>query len=98
MLSSAVLQINEKRFPGDFGVDLFFVVSGFMMVCMSRDTFAQEGAAMDFLRRRGIRIVPLCWLITSLMIAVVVVLPHRVRTATSDAGQWISSYVLAPHA
>ncbi len=97
-LSSSVVQINEKRFPGDFGVDLFFVVSGFIMVYVSRDAFARPGAAVDFLRRRVIRIVPLYWLMTTLMIAVVILLPHRVNTATSDIGQWLASYFFIPYA
>jgi peptidoglycan/LPS O-acetylase OafA/YrhL len=98
LLSGSVVAIDEKRFPGDFGVDLFFVISGFIMVYVSRDAFGRTGATLDFLRRRIIRIVPLYWLMTTLMIAVVVLLPEQINTATSDVGQWLASYFFIPYA
>jgi peptidoglycan/LPS O-acetylase OafA/YrhL len=52
--------------PWDTGVDLFFVISGFIMVHSSRRLFATNGAARTFIARRITRIVPLYWLITSL--------------------------------
>jgi exopolysaccharide production protein ExoZ len=41
------------------GVDLFFVVSRFIMVYASKDAFGKPSEAIDFLQRRIIRIVPL---------------------------------------
>jgi len=46
------------------GVDLFFVISGFVMVHASRDMFGRAGMRREFVRRRLIRIVPLYWMIT----------------------------------
>ena len=46
---------------GSFGVDMFFVISGFIMVYSSSRLFAVDGAAWLFLIRRIIRIVPLYW-------------------------------------
>jgi peptidoglycan/LPS O-acetylase OafA/YrhL len=43
------------------GVDLFFVISGFVMVYSSRDLFAAKGAALTFFTRRVARIVPPYW-------------------------------------
>ena len=87
---------DEKWFPGDFGVDLFFVISGFVMVYVSRDAFGRPGAAIDYLRRRIVRIVPLYWVMTTLMIVVVVLLPDSVDTATADPRQWLASYFFIP--
>lgn len=87
---------NEKAFPGDFGVDLFFVISGFIMVHVSRNAFGAPGAMGEFVKRRLIRIVPLYWLMTSLMIAIVLLAPEHVHTATSDPRQWIASYLFVP--
>ena len=50
------------------GVDLFFVISGFIMVCASRDLFAAPRGAAVFLRRRIARIVPLYWLATATLL------------------------------
>jgi exopolysaccharide production protein ExoZ len=52
--------------PWGAGVDLFFVISGFIMVRASARLFGTPGATAEFLRRRLLRIVPLYWLVTSL--------------------------------
>lgn len=52
--------------PWDSGVDLFFVISGFIMVYSSQRLFATPGAAGTFIGRRLIRIVPLYWIITAI--------------------------------
>jgi exopolysaccharide production protein ExoZ len=54
---------------GAAGVDVFFVISGFIMVHSSRRLFGQPGGAAIFLRRRLARIVPLYWAATALFLA-----------------------------
>jgi len=49
---------------GGSGVDLFFVISGFIMVVSSDKLFGTSGASWEFLRRRIVRIVPMYWLAT----------------------------------
>jgi exopolysaccharide production protein ExoZ len=49
---------------GGAGVHVFFVISGFIMVHISWESFGKRAASADFLRRRIIRIVPLYWLAT----------------------------------
>jgi len=53
---------------GAAGVDLFFVISGFIMVYASEPMFGQRGATRHFLVRRIIRIVPLYWGLTTLVV------------------------------
>ena len=50
--------------PWAAGVDLFFVVSGFVMVFSSEKMFAAPGGAAQFVGRRITRIAPLYWLAT----------------------------------
>ena len=50
---------------GAAGVDIFFVISGFVMVVSSRKLVGQPGAALTFMRHRIVRIVPLYWLLTT---------------------------------
>lgn len=47
------------------GVDLFFVISGFIMVIASDRMFGARAGARDFIMRRLIRIVPLYWAVTT---------------------------------
>jgi exopolysaccharide production protein ExoZ len=49
---------------GASGVDIFFVISGFIMYYTNRHRFGRKDAPVDFLGRRIIRIVPLYWLCT----------------------------------
>ncbi len=51
--------------PWGSGVPLFFAISGFIMVVTSAQSFGSGAAALDFLRRRVIRIVPLYWMVTT---------------------------------
>jgi peptidoglycan/LPS O-acetylase OafA/YrhL len=62
---------------GAAGVDLFFVISGFVMVYASEPLFARSGAPRVFLARRIARIVPLYWAVTAILLAYVT-LVHRV--------------------
>ncbi|KQP21899.1 hypothetical protein ASF27_15140 [Methylobacterium sp. Leaf102] len=57
--------------PWGAGVDIFFVISGFIMVYASEKLFGRQGAASEFLGRRVARIVPLYWIFTALYVAVV---------------------------
>ena len=50
---------------GNAGVDLFFVVSGFVMVYIASPQFGKREAPVQFFVRRLIRIVPLYWLLTT---------------------------------
>ena len=62
--------------PWGAGVDLFFVISGFIMVVASEGLFAQPGGARRFLGRRLARIMPLWWLCATLYL-VLQILAHR---------------------
>jgi exopolysaccharide production protein ExoZ len=53
---------------GVYGVDLFFVISGFIIFYTSRTEFGDWSAPARFMMRRIIRIVPLYWLCTFLIV------------------------------
>jgi exopolysaccharide production protein ExoZ len=54
-------QARDPLYPLAAGVDLFFVISGFVMVYSSEYLFGKPGAPVIFLRNRIARIVPLYW-------------------------------------
>jgi len=62
---------------GAGGVDLFFVISGFVMVYASERLFAQPGATRIFFLRRLARIVPLYWAATAILVGYIYV-AHRI--------------------
>jgi len=86
--------------PGDAipwtrGVDIFFVISGFV-ITLSVSRFPGQPAA--FLRRRLLRVVPLYYLFTTLMVAVLLLLPAGAKDTTLDPMQILSSYTFIPYA
>jgi exopolysaccharide production protein ExoZ len=53
---------------GGIGVDIFFIISGFIMVYVGVPYFRRESSIKDFLLRRVLRIYPLYWLVSLLYI------------------------------
>lgn len=49
---------------GRAGVDLFFVISGFVMATITRGRFQRPDGARTFLLRRAVRIYPIYWFYT----------------------------------
>ena len=81
---------------GAAGVDIFFIISGFVMVISSRRLADQAGAALTFLRHRVVRIVPLYWLLTTVKILAVVALGDVVLRTTLDFNFVAGSYLFLP--
>lgn len=89
--------VSDPTFmPWHSGVDIFFVVSGFIMFFMSAAAFGQPGAPGAFLSRRVIRVVPLYWFFTTLMITVILALPGKVVHDDLDAAHLLATYFFVP--
>jgi exopolysaccharide production protein ExoZ len=80
---------------GHAGVDLFFVVSGFVMVYSSESLFGRPYASVTFLLRRIARIVPLYWLMTSIMLAYVLARGFGPSDASPQLA--LASYFFIPY-
>lgn len=79
---------------GTSGVDLFFVISGFIMVVTTAGTGIGPGA---FWRRRIVRVVPLYWLLTLLMVAIALVAPGLFKTLKVAPSTLLESLLFVPH-
>ncbi len=75
------------------GVDLFFLISGFIMVYTHFDDFGKAGASASFIRRRLIRIVPLYWIATTVAIVLLIVIPSAFSTLKLDWQNALFSYL-----
>jgi len=83
--------------PFGKGVDLFFVISGFIIYHASEKLFSRANAARIFITNRIIRIVPLYFIFTTLMVLAVVLIPSGVKEATFDVAQIVTSYFFIPY-
>ena len=82
--------------PWGAGVDLFFVISGFIIVHASGPLFGRAGATVEFLRRRLARIVPLYWLVTSLFLLLLGWASLKGGDAFPSATAILASYAFVP--
>jgi exopolysaccharide production protein ExoZ len=80
---------------GGAGVDLFFVISGFVMVYSSDRLFGYSIGFRTFLTRRIIRIVPLYWTMTSVMLLWVMIRGFAASDATPILA--LASYFFVPY-
>lgn len=81
---------------GAFGVDLFFVISGFIMVYATRTEFGRPGSARLFLWNRIARIGPPYWLVTTFFVLTNVFVRSPDNPGYSST-YIISSYMFVPY-
>ncbi len=97
--------INRGLFPeeiratawslGGMGVATFFVISGFIMVYTTRDKFGRSGAGLEFIKKRIIRIVPLYY-ITTILVVILTALVNKTSILPSPA-ELVSSIAFVPY-
>ncbi len=91
------LDNNFPSFPnGVSGVDIFFVISGFVMIYSSQKLFAQSRGWMVFALRRITRIVPMYWLATTIKLVVMLSTTGYVLHAHFSFFTTITSYLFLP--
>ncbi|QQR35149.1 acyltransferase [Devosia oryziradicis] len=94
------LQVDRLGYEGWWpsflaaGVDLFFAISGFVMWKASG---TKPGTPADFYTRRIIRIVPMYWLFTSVIVAIALAIPSVLQSTKFDVGHVVASYLFLPY-
>lgn len=79
------------------GVDLFFVISGFVIVYASRPYFATAGGRSAFLLRRFLRIVPLYWFVLTVRLTMAAVATIIGAKAFPPLQSIVTSYLFIPY-
>ena len=83
----------ELPLTGRFGVDLFFVLSGFVMWISSGKKAIRPG---QFMARRIARIVPLYWMVTLAAAFVSLAIPTLLRSTVFDVPTIFTSLLFVP--
>ena len=81
---------------GQVGVDLFFVISGFIMVHVAAKMQRGAKPAFEFLFARFTRIYPLYWLVSAALLIVWLVRPGMVFSSFKTEPNIIKSFLLFP--
>lgn len=79
---------------GHGGVDLFFVISGFVMVLT---TAGQDVSPGGFLWRRFARVAPLYWLVTLFVFTLALFAPAIFKGTQADVGELVKSLLFIPY-
>jgi len=88
----AVFEPLHLPVVGGFGVDVFFIISGFIMW-----TTAAEMKPGRFVVRRLIRIVPAYWIFTTLLVVIALAAHSLTPDVTLDARSLLGSYLFIPY-
>lgn len=81
---------------GSSGVDLFFVISGFVMTISSAPLRHAAHPARTFLARRLERIVPMYWLVTTAKVIVLLLAPAVALNGLGSLQHILMSYLFVP--
>lgn len=101
------LSIQEKYLPtgstipslsllGQTGVDLFFVISGFVMAITAINQPGKTTDILTFLRHRFLRIYPTYWVFFFLLTSVYLIRPEIMNSSQGGKVDLISSFLLLP--
>jgi len=79
------------------GVDIFFIISGFIMLYSASRRPDRGGG--EFLADRAIRILPLYWMLTAVVATIAIALPQLLQSSRFDLGHAASSFAMMawPH-
>ncbi len=81
---------------GQVGVDLFFVISGFIMVHVAMKMRRGSKPALEFLFARISRVYPLYWLVSAALLMVWLIRPDMVFSSFKTDPNILKSFLLYP--
>lgn len=97
------LMIREKLgheifvlYSGASGVDLFFCISGFVMILMLPKYEGMTESWKVFIKNRILRIVPIYWFLTTLKLILLLLLPHLAMNSQLSVWNTFGSYFFFP--
>ena len=103
VIGHAITEIHQAghafpQLPFNFviGVDVFFVVSGFVMVLTGSKRPEAPSASAEFLRRRVIGVVPLYWFYTSAMLLAIWLVPDQLNNGSLSPQLIACSFFFMP--
>ncbi|MDH5400577.1 MAG: acyltransferase [Cyclobacteriaceae bacterium] len=94
--TTSMHEFYEFESLGAVGVDIFFIVSGFIMVYVSYEKFGVKKASIDYLIRRVIRIAPVYWMWTLFYVSLLLLAPSLFNENQFSITHTIKSLLFIP--
>lgn len=83
-------------YEGAYGVDIFFVISGFIMVYVTHHKSSGLAFSREFFTKRIIRVVPVYWFYTFFMVCLLLVVPQAFMDTEFDVMRTVKSLLFIP--
>jgi len=82
---------------GGCGVDIFFVLSGFIITYSNASYIGKPASTWSFLKKRGIRIFPVYWIVVIFFLSLQLILPSFYKTPFEfTPGKLLYTFLLFP--
>ena len=78
---------------GGWGVDLFFVISGFIMMLLTERNSGRLAETLEFWKARVLRVAPLYWIVTTTIIVLAIARPGSTTEYRFGALHALASYL-----
>ncbi|MGA7239903.1 MAG: acyltransferase [Bryobacteraceae bacterium] len=88
--------LDHWYWAGEFGIDLFFVISGFIMTASTHADWHKPRKAAPFLLRRILRIYPVYWEFSLMVLGCVLLKPEWVNSSATLPRDILRSFLLLP--
>lgn len=92
-ISVVYYHVGAQPHFGSFGVDIFFVMSGFFMAMV----LARKQDPFVFAVDRIARIVPLYWILTTCLLVIAWLAPHILNSTTANLENYAKSLMFVPY-
>lgn len=87
----------RMAFLGRSGVDLFFVISGFIMAFITTESVRKDNFNFClFMKKRCIRIVPMYWIVSFAVLCLLIFKPDFFYNTSTDFSHAIGSFLFFP--
>ncbi len=96
LLEERMREPNSIWMGGTAGVDLFFVISGFVMMLTSARMGRGVSAGARFFLRRLERVAPLYWMVTTVKLLTMLLVPGLAIHVLGTAWHVVASYLFLP--
>jgi len=92
-ISVIYYHIDANPYFGSFGVDIFFVISGFVIAMV----LTKKQNAYEFFVNRVSRIVPLYWTLTTCLLLIAFLAPQLLNSTTANLENYAKSLLFIPY-
>jgi exopolysaccharide production protein ExoZ len=97
VLPSLFVENYDVIVLGHFGVDLFFILSGFIIYIIHQNDFNQPKKIPAFILSRLVRVVPIYWLLTLVALMLLLFFPQLFIHRSNVEFTWaVSSFLFMP--